>query len=66
MNDGDKLHSLFKNYDFDERPEGTVTMYDYSLTEIIILLKINNFSNINLETTNHGGHIGVHILSQKV
>lgn len=66
VNDGDKLHSLFKNYDFDERPEGTVTMYDYSLTEIIILLKINNFSNINLETTNHGGHIGVHILSQKV
>ena len=42
-----------------------MSMFDYSLTEIVLLLQKHNFTNMNLETDNMGGHISVHIIACK-
>tara|TARA_B100001287_G_scaffold257816_1_gene243707 strand:+ start:446 stop:1225 length:780 start_codon:yes stop_codon:yes gene_type:complete len=61
---GDKVEGLFTNIGSD-RPSGSMSMFDYSLIEIVLLLKMHNFTNMHLETDNMGGHISVQIISCK-
>ena len=61
---GDKVEGLFTNIGSDN-PSGSISMFDYSLIEIVLLLQKHNFTNMNLETDNMGGHISVHIIACK-
>ena len=61
---GDNVQGLFTDSGSD-RPSGALYMFDYSLLEIILLLQMNGFTNMHLETENMGGHISVQIISRK-
>ena len=61
---GDTVEGLFTNIG-SENPSGSMSMFDYSLTEIVLLLQRHEFTNMHLETDNMGGHISVHIIACK-
>jgi len=61
---GDTVEGLFTNIG-SEKTSSSMSMFDYSLTEIVLLLQRHEFTNMHLETDNMGGHISVHIIACK-
>lgn len=46
-------------------PEGTITMYDHDLNEIMLLISQVSGEPLMVIPTNHAGHIGVHLIGMK-
>ena len=61
---GDKVEGLFSN-SWSDWPIGSIYMFDYSLIEIVLLLKMHSFSDMHLATKNMGGHISIKIIAHK-
>ncbi len=49
----------------DRRPEGTITMYDYDLNELVLLVSATAGEPVMMLPTNHDGHRGVHLIGVK-
>jgi len=45
---------------------GSVSMFDYNLSEILQVFHQCGFQDFHLKTTDHGGHLGVWVVSRKL
>jgi SAM-dependent methyltransferase len=48
-----------------DAPEGTITMFDYDLNEVILTIAEFSGQPIMMLPTNHDGHIGAHFIGMK-
>jgi SAM-dependent methyltransferase len=48
-----------------EAPEGTITMFDYDLNEVVLTVAPLSGQPLLILPTNHDGHIGVHLVGMK-
>ncbi len=61
--DGNMLYDLLANGK--SPPEGTITMFDYDLNQIMALLSRTSSSQVVARYTNDNGHLGVHLIGQR-